>query len=90
MSVHRIIQLEFRNTLSPEAQKQFILITSRLLLEAFPKQVNGLSLRKVWPRCEAYIKHVIALARMYEELGLEVQSPREYSDLTECLSNAGW
>jgi hypothetical protein len=70
-----------------ETRQQVTRISSTLLLEAFPKQINGLSLRNEWPRCTMYIQHVLSLVKHFEVFP---RHPGEYQHLAECLSNAAW
>jgi hypothetical protein len=88
--MHRVIQMEFRNTMETETLREFIKLSSTLLLEAFPKQINGLSLRNEWPRCAMYVQHVLSLISHFEKFSLYSQYPGEFQHLAECLSNAAW
>lgn len=66
LSLHRLVQTEFGYYIKPPAQQEMFTNASLLLSNAFPKQLNGRPMRKVWDRCALYISHVIALAQSYD------------------------
>lgn len=90
VSVHRVIQLEFRKSLGDEDRRQALKLASKLLLEAFPKQVNGLSLRREWPQCVTYIQHILSIINHYKACQVSPEYPGEFFDLAVCLSSAAW
>lgn len=90
VSVHRVIQLEFRKSLDDEYRRQALKLASKLLLEAFPKQVNGLSLRLEWPQCVMYIQHILSVINHCKAYQVSPEYPGEFVDLAVCLSSAAW
>jgi len=90
LSIHRVIQLEFRKSLDEDTRRKAFRLASTLLLAAFPTQVNGLSLRKEWPRCVLYIQHITTLAKHFQVLEVLPSYPGEFLDFAMCLSNAAW
>lgn len=89
-SIHRIAQLQSGNTMSQEGQLAAFKTAAFLLLEAFPKQANGLSLRSKWSQCTMYIQHILRLVSLYEELKYSPRYPEQFLDFARCLSNAAW
>ena len=58
LSVHRLVQGEFRASMSIEDQQQTFKDTAVLLHMAFPQQIKGYALFNEWSLCESLIKHV--------------------------------
>ena len=87
---HRVIQQGFRNTMRPEDRRETLKLVSKLLLNSFPRLINGISLRKHWPSCQTYIQHIIFLSELFDDFKLEPRHPREFEDLTICLASASW
>lgn len=90
VSVHRVVQLEYRKSLDDQCRRESLQLASKLLLEAFPKQVNGLSLRREWPQCVMYIQHVLSIINHFKAYEMSPEYPGEFADLAVCLSNAAW
>jgi hypothetical protein len=67
LSVHRLIQGEFRAQMNPELQRKRFAEAAILLHETFPQQKKGFTLFKEWLRCESLIEHVRALCDRYQE-----------------------
>lgn len=65
LSLHRLVQTEFGYYVDDTVRQEMFTNATKLLSNAFPKQVNGRPMRKVWPTCALYISHVIALAECY-------------------------
>lgn len=78
--------------MSQEGQLDAFKTAAFLLLEAFPKQVNGLSLRNKWAQCTMYmyIQHILRLVSLYKELKYSLRYPEQFLDFARCLSNAAW
>lgn len=93
LSVHRVVQQQFRNKLESVSGPAFsnaFRNCAKLLLEAFPKQVNGLSLRKKWPQCEEFINHVLSLCRHFEAYNMLTKHDGDFTEFVECLTSAAW
>ncbi|KAF7904611.1 hypothetical protein EAF00_001945 [Botryotinia globosa] len=76
--IHRLIQEEFRNWIGRDGRYVAFRSTSRLLSIAFPKLINGLSMRPVWPECKLYAAHVLILCARYEEDRYEPKTEVEF------------
>lgn len=57
-TIHRLIQLEFRDRMDSAALIEAFKITTGLLYEAFPKAESGNPLRAHWNTCKRLIHHV--------------------------------
>ncbi|KAE8443926.1 hypothetical protein EG329_001236 [Mollisiaceae sp. DMI_Dod_QoI] len=90
MSIHRIIQSVYRDRMTHEERYRCFLTTSTLLLEAFPKQVNGESLRQEWAVCRRFEQHAFALVVRYREFDFKPQSPGDFLDFTQLMTNVAW
>ena len=90
MSIHRVLQAVYRDRLGPDGRYQGFIDSARLLLEAFPKQIAGASLRNQWATCAKYIRHASALAMRYNEYKFEAQKPGDFDDFVELLTNCAW
>jgi len=89
-NVHRLIQEEFRNYIGRERRQASFVSTSKLLNLAFPKLVNGLSMRPSWPQCKLYAAHVLVLCARYEEDKFEPKVENEFSAFLELSTSIGW
>ena len=90
LSIHRLTQEAFKNWLGTERRRHYWLLTSQLLNEAFPKLVNGLSMRPKWPTCKAYIAHVLILCRRYEEEKFTPERQEDFDQFLELSTSCGW
>ena len=90
IGVHRVIQVAFRISMSDIERKNSFRNSAKLLLASFPKLVNGLSLRKMWPTCEKYISHVIALGKCSQEIIMQPGFTDECQEFVECAASACW
>ncbi|RDW67055.1 hypothetical protein BP5796_09804 [Coleophoma crateriformis] len=90
MSVHRTIQMEFRQRMNQVELLDFFDTAARLLLASFPKLVNGVSLRTRWPVCNQYINHVLTLSKRIQEHGLTDPTQTKFENFVECASSAVW
>ncbi|KAF2807032.1 TPR-like protein [Mytilinidion resinicola] len=88
--VHGVIQVEFHSTLSVEERRESFMTAAKLLYEAFPKLVNGLSFRHVWKQCESFASHVVALCQFYETEKCKSRSDNEFDELVKCLDSCAW
>ncbi len=88
--MHRVIQWEYRYSLDDKLRREAFKLTSTLLLESFPKQVNGLSLRGSWDQCARFIQHVQVLASFYDKFRLSPTAPGEFLHFVQLLSNTTW
>jgi hypothetical protein len=79
LSVHRLIQVEYRRYLSPSERCKKWAQAVQVLRTLFPKQHNGFALYNEWSLCESLIEHVQAVARIYGE----IMHLQEMSDLGE-------
>lgn len=68
ISVHRLIQMEFRLYLNRETQELRWKEAALLLHRAFPQQRKGFALFNEWRVCESLIEHVQVLAEQYRLL----------------------
>ena len=90
LSVHRLIQYEFRQHMKTDGRRKFFQLAFQLLYEAFPKQVNGASLRNEEQQCKLHIDHVLQLCVQWQSYQLRPERPGEYMYFTKLLTNAGW
>ena len=68
LSIHRLIQVEFRARMSLEDQRQTFKDTAILLHRAFPQQVKGFTLFNEWSLCESLVEHVQVFCERYREI----------------------
>ena len=68
LSVHRLIQGEFRAYLTVEERRQRFNDAVAILREAFPNRRKGFTLFKHWVLCESLIEHVQVLCDRYREI----------------------
>ena len=90
ISVHRVIQLAYRESLPRNQRASVFDDASRIMFAAFPKFVNGLSMRDDWEECQKYAKHVTVLARRFDEYQLEAQNLSHARDFCLCLAACAW
>lgn len=77
--------------MGPEKRFESFKTVSRLLLHAFPKQVNGRPLRKRWATCKQYIPHALALtARVPEYQFTPAKDSGSFDNFTELMTNCAW
>jgi tetratricopeptide (TPR) repeat protein len=88
--VHRLVQAEFRENLSPNDQYQSFMLTIKLLLEAFPKHGKGRSLRNEFATCKKFIIHVMALLDRLKEFKFVSQAPGDFNAFCELAANCAW
>jgi len=87
ISVHRLIQMEFRLYLNRETQELRWEKAAVLLHKAFPQQRKGFALFNEWRRCESLIEHVQMLAERYRTLE-EAKSVPYLEDFVYLVSDA--
>jgi hypothetical protein len=94
--VHRVLQQEFRrwqNNRSDrdgtESSRDSVCLAAKLLVEAFPRQINGETLRPRATICGQYIQQAVALC---DRLKQDKITPRgdDLEALTELLTNSAW
>ncbi|KAJ5725138.1 uncharacterized protein N7483_006495 [Penicillium malachiteum] len=61
MSIHRLVQAEYKSQLSPEKFQEAFDAAALLLYEAFPKQLKGELFGDRMPTCTKFILHVYSL-----------------------------
>ena len=87
ISVHRMIQGEYRYHLTAEQRQERWHDAAMLLRAAFPRQENGSTLFNHWPTCESLIEHVIVMATRFRELSDEGTIPY-WEDFVYLLADA--
>lgn len=87
ISVHRLIQTEFRLYMNRQTQCNRWREAATILHVAFPQQRKGFALFNQWRLCESLIEHVQILAERY--IWLDELSPVEYlEDFVFLVSDA--
>jgi hypothetical protein len=88
---HRLTQYEFRKHESFAVRKDiFFRLAFALLHTAFPKQIDGLSMRKDWDRCKAYVDHVLILCAHWQTYKFAPEVGDQFNDFTKLLANCAW
>jgi hypothetical protein len=64
--------------------------TSVLLNDAFPKLVNGTSMRLKWPTCKKYIAHVMSLCARHGHADFQGNFQQDVSAFLELSTSCGW
>ena len=90
LSLHRLIQVEFCNTLSGGERNAAFLAAASVLNAAFPKQVNGGSLRNEAEQCKNHIQHVLILCAQWQTYKFGSDCKGQLGPFTQLLTNAGW
>ncbi|CZR48093.1 uncharacterized protein FPRO_12703 [Fusarium proliferatum ET1] len=88
--VHRVIQVEFNNTLSSDELQANFLAAGKLLFHKFPKLVNGLSFRKEWAECAKYAGHISALCKHYRSDLYKPEPGSNVDEIVQCLASCAW
>ncbi|KAF5536943.1 tetratricopeptide-like helical [Fusarium phyllophilum] len=88
--VHRVIQVEFNNTLSSDELQANFLAAGKLLFHKFPKLVNGLSFRKEWTECATYAGHISALCKHYRSDLYKPEPGSNVDEIVQCLAGCAW
>ncbi|KAJ0154128.1 Uncharacterized protein HZ326_3499 [Fusarium oxysporum f. sp. albedinis] len=81
--VHRLVQNERRDWLGPSRRETTFLNASRLLFEAFPRQIHMQTLHPYWPACNKCIQHAASLSynvRKFKLHELPWDSPSTFQD----------
>ena len=73
VSVHRVAQLVYRESLRPNQHAIIFDNAYEQLLAAFPTTVNGLPMRNNREECPKYAEHVTVLAERFDEYRLDAQ-----------------
>ncbi|KAK4151889.1 hypothetical protein C8A00DRAFT_44984 [Chaetomidium leptoderma] len=84
VSVHRLVQSEFRYNIRDTLQQAFE-DTSMLLYHAFPQQVFGRTFRPDFPKCATLIQHVYSLRDHAEHKATARNHPQQ-GGLAPCKS----
>ncbi|KIW96826.1 uncharacterized protein Z519_02217 [Cladophialophora bantiana CBS 173.52] len=63
---------------------------SKLLSNAFPKLVNGISLRKAWAECEIYAEHIMVMSKRFKQYDLKVSEVENANNFCLCLAACAW
>lgn len=90
LSVHRVLQEEYRKWLGPDRRLASFRRTSKLLLNAFPHQKDGRSMHLVWSVCRKYISHVVTLADLFKRMFYKDLAQEDFHDFIELCSYAAW
>jgi hypothetical protein len=90
MFVHRVIQVEFNNSLEASQMGENFVAAGNLLFGRFPRLTNGLSFRKVWAECAKLAGHVSAFSKHYKKGFLKSASSAEMLNIVECLASCAW
>ncbi|KAF2759934.1 hypothetical protein EJ05DRAFT_315492 [Pseudovirgaria hyperparasitica] len=90
ISIHRLIQREFRNFMSIDQLYSSFLDSATLLHKAFPKQINGNSLRNESVQCKKYIEHALFLCRQWQTYKFKPRTPGDFLTFTRLMTNCGW
>lgn len=74
LSLHRLVQQQFRFFSSPIDNQHFFYYTTCLLFEAFPQSdAKKGQLYDRWTECQRYLQHVINLKNQYKEAATSKQ-----------------
>jgi hypothetical protein len=73
-----------------EKQKAYFQAVSQLLYTVFPKQVNGISMRKEADQCKEYVQHVLVLCALWQAYKFRSEIEAEKNALVKLLANCGW
>ncbi|KAF5975685.1 tetratricopeptide-like helical [Fusarium bulbicola] len=88
--VHRVIQVEFNNTLSSDELQANFLAAGKLLFHKFPKLINGLSFRNQWTECAKYAGHISALCKHYRSDLYKPEPGSNVDEIVQCLASCAW
>lgn len=74
LSLHRLMQQQFRHFSSPADNQRFFYYTTCLLFEAFPQSdAKKGQLYDRWTECQRYLQHVLNLKNQYKEAATSTQ-----------------
>ncbi|KAH8813001.1 hypothetical protein F5884DRAFT_899203 [Xylogone sp. PMI_703] len=88
ISVHRLVQIAFRQHDGNQAQAETFARVCHILHEFFPQQKKGFALFNHWRACESLLEHVQTLCERYKELCKTTQL-RYLEDFCYLLSDCG-
>lgn len=94
--VHRVLQQEFRRWQNArslrsgaESSRDSVCLAAKLLVETFPRQINGETLRPRATICEQYIQQAVALCDRQRQDKITPQGD-DLEPLVELLTNCAW
>ncbi|KAJ5710116.1 hypothetical protein N7493_009708 [Penicillium malachiteum] len=90
ISIHRVLQEEYRKWLGPECQLASFKRAAKLLLGVFPRQKDGRSMHLVWSICRKYISHVVSLAYLFKRNSYKSLPAEQFCEFVELCSYAAW
>lgn len=90
ISLHRLVQTQFRYYMAEVQQQETFALASTLLLAAFPTKPRGShQMYNVWSICQRYLQHILFLMRHYEEASRKAEPLTPTKDfctlLVHCL-----
>jgi hypothetical protein len=90
ISVHRVIQLVFREALTRDQQIHAFDEASKVLFIAFPKFQNGLSLRNDWAECKKYAEHVTTMVTRFKHYRFKTSELKSAKEFCLCIAACAW
>lgn len=67
MSVHRLVQAQFRYHMNPRENQEAFENAALLLHSAFPKKSRAGQMYHKWLICQVYVQHVLNLAAIFQK-----------------------
>ncbi|KAI1085963.1 hypothetical protein F5B19DRAFT_231954 [Rostrohypoxylon terebratum] len=81
LKVHRLVQHRQLDRMSNEELNMAFDSATKLVRDAFPKQILGMHMYKFWPKCEQFLPHVLAIEVAYTERHPHLTQADEFVDM---------
>jgi hypothetical protein len=90
ISVHRLLQDEFCRWLGAQRRETYFLAGAQLLVNLFPRQINGQTLRGQTEQCRKFIQHALALSARQQQYKIAKDALAKLESFVELMTNCAW